>query len=632
MERAGICFAAHRLKDDLMQSWNDMMKPTLAVTIILLAGCCLHAQEDTTRKKEGLDSFLIKQKGIIGQLASNLFKDTTEVETIKELQRNDAPFQRYRGRIIRNIYVGTLDFGVSIRDTSQKMTNSLTRLGNAIHRKSRVYTIRNNLFFKEGQKVSPYVLGDNERHLRDLPYLQDARITVRPIRGTDSVDVVVYTKDVLSIGGSFRMNDMNSGELALKEENFLGWGDRIQVSTLYDYKRNQRFGNGAEYIKRNIGGSFIDMYAGYLTFAKAFSSGNREENQSYFILLRPLVNPYMKWTYSAEASVHHTQNMYSTDSLYDSDLKYKYTVVDAWAGWNMSADGIVRKNEDDRMRRLLALRVLDRNFSDKPLKYAELYDYRYADISAVLASASIFKQNFYKTRYIYGFGRNEDVPEGIDVSLTAGWTKKNLRERPYFGLDFERYYFASERYFNYTVRAGTFLYKGHTEDVDLLANLDYFSRLKKLGDKWKQRTFISAGISKQYHTLLNEPLMFESDFGLPGFRYNNMGGDVRLSWKAESVFFSPWSILLFKFAPFVFADGTYFRFYSTDYGQHLYSALGGGVRIRNESLIFGTIEIRGSYFPRKNLYGDNYRIDINTNIRFKYNQQLVKKPDFVRVN
>lgn len=622
-----------------MQLWKDMMKPTLAVVIVLLVGHCALAQEDSTRKKEdtvrkkeGLDSFLLKQKGIIGQLAENLFKDTTEVETIKELQRNDVPFQRFRGRIIRNVYIGTLDFGVSIKDTSKKLNNGLTRVANAMHRKSRDYTIRNNLFFKEGQVLSPYILGDNERHLRDLPYLQDARITVRPVRGTDSVDIVVYTKDVLSIGGSIHMNDMNSGELALKEDNFLGWGDRIQVSTLYDYKRNQRFGDGAEYIKRNIGGSFIDAYAGYLTFAKAFSSGNREENETYFILLRPLVNPYMKWTYSAEASVHSTENMYSTDSLYNSDLKYKYTVLDAWAGWNMSADGIAGKNEGDRLRRLVALRVLDRDFSDKPLKYAEQYDYRYADLTAVLGSASIFKQNFYKTQYIYGFGRNEDVPEGIDMSLTAGWTKKNLRERPYVGLDFERYYFASERYFNYTVRAGTFLYQGQVEDVDLLANLDYFSKLKKLGARWKQRTFLSAGISKQYRTVLNEPLMFESEFGLPGFRFNNMGGDVRVSGKVQSVFFSPWSIVLFKFAPFVFADGTYFRFYHRDFGQNLYTALGGGVRIRNESLIFGTIEIKGMYFPRKNLYNESYRVEFNTNLRFKYNQQLIKKPDFVHVN
>src|SRR5437764_365638 len=109
-----------------MLTWKEITKPLLAVVVIfLLTGGILLAQTDTTRKQQdttrkmGVDSFLLKQKGIIGQLAENLFKDTTEVETIKELQRNDIPYQRFRGRIIRHIYIGTLDFGTSIRDTSK---------------------------------------------------------------------------------------------------------------------------------------------------------------------------------------------------------------------------------------------------------------------------------------------------------------------------------------------------------------------------------------------------------------------------------------------------------------------------------------------------------------------------------
>ena len=614
-------------------AWKAIPTLTLPVVLILLAGNVVVAQQDSTRKN-GIDSFLLNQKGIIGQLAENLLADTSQPDENDELERNDAPYQRYRNRVIRNIYIGTLDFGVSIRDTSKRLNNGLTRLSNNLHRKSRDYVIRNNLFFKEKQRLSPYLLGDNERHLRDLSFLQDARITVRPVPGTrDSVDIVVYTKDVFSIGGTIRVNNMQSAQVAVKEDNVFGWGDKIQVSMLYDQKRNEQFGHGVEYVKRNIAGSFIDAYAGYLNFSKSFSSGQREDNMAYLMFVRPLVNPYMKWTYSVETSVHSTRNMYATDSLYDIDLKYQYTIVDAWAGLNMSAEHIGGKNDDDRLRRLLAVRVLNQDFTDKPLKYAEQYDYRYADLFAVLVSASIFKQNFYKTQYIYGFGRNEDVPEGIDISLTAGWTRKNLRERPYVGLDFQRFYFSSsERYFNYTARVGSFFYKGKAEDIDLLANLSYFDRLRHMGPRWKQRTFLSAGFGKQCNTLLNEPLMLESEFGLPGFRYNNLGGDIRVSAKAESVFFSPWSIVLFKFAPFVFADATLFRLYNGDNSKKIYSAVGGGIRTRNESLIFGTVELKAMYFPRKNFFNDTYRIEFNTNLRFKYNRQFIKKPDFVHVN
>jgi hypothetical protein len=255
-------------------------------------------------------------------------------------------------------------------------------------------------------------------------------------------------------------------------------------------------------------------------------------------------------------------------------------------------------------------------------------------LTAILASATIFKQDFYKTQYIYGFGRNEDVPEGIDISLSGGWTKKESRVRPYVGLDFQRYYFSSaERYWHYTARFGSYFYKGKAEDVDVLFNIDYFSQLRNLGRKWKQRTFISGGFARQFRILLNEPLMLESEYGLPGFRFNNQGGDLRISGKVETVFFTPWSVLLFRFAPFIFADATYFKLIPDGILKtKTYSAIGGGIRTRNESLIFGTIELKGMYFPRKNYFGDNWRIETNLNVRFKYNSQLIRRPDFVRVN
>ncbi len=75
----------------------------------------------------------------------------------------------------------------------------------------------------------PYLLADNERHLRDQPYLQDARISIRSSdRSFDSVDITIFTKDVLSIGGSFRMHNSTSVSATIREDNLGGWGDRLQ--------------------------------------------------------------------------------------------------------------------------------------------------------------------------------------------------------------------------------------------------------------------------------------------------------------------------------------------------------------------------------------------------------------------
>ena len=605
----------------------------LSFTIVgafVITALPVRAQIDTIRKN-GSDSLVSKKKGIIRQLAQNLLTDTSK-ERLNELQRNDLPFEPYQDRIIRNITIRTLDFGVSLDDTTKRQNNRLTRLANHLHHNTRNYVIRDNLFFKKNQKLSSYLLGNTERHLRDLPFIQDARIIIQPVGdGADSVDIFILTKDVLSIGQVVELHNQKSAEFRLKEENLFGWGDRIQLQTFYDYDRVSPFGYGGEYIKRNIGGSFVDGSLGYLNFKKTFN-GRPEESMSYLAFVRPLVNPAMLWTYALNLETHSTQNMYVSDSLYQSTLKYRYKIFDAWIGRNLVKENTSDINENQRLRTLIGLRMLNQKFSDRPI--STTYAYTYTDVMAVLGAISIFKQNFYKTQYIYGFGRNEDVPEGIDASFTAGWTRENGRDRPYTAINFQRYFFNKKQdYFNYTFLAGSYFFNKKMEDVNLLSSIDYFSRLHKLNTKWKQRIFLKASFARQINSLLNQPLWQESQYGLSGFRNNYLGGDMRVTVKAESVFFSPWSVAYFKFAPFVFGNSSYFRLNPKESANtKLYTGVGGGIRTRNESLIFGTIELIGTYFPGKNMYNESWRVDINSNIRFKYNQEFIKRPDFVNVN
>lgn len=621
-------------------------KPLLLCCFLtfLLAGTSLHvyAQNDTTAKRQdtvikrqGIDSFILKRKGLLGKLARNLLTDTNKVVTATPV-RNDLLFSIYEGRVIRSVKVQVLDFGTAITDTTKVFRNRLTKLANSFHRKSRDYVVGKNLFFHEGDKVFSYLLADNERHLRDQPYLQDARIVIQPADNSyDSVDITVLVKDVLSIGGSFHMHNTTSVDVSIREDNLGGWGDRLQGSILYDNQRREKVGYGGEFIKRNIAGSFIDAYAGFDNFNDNFNNGRDEETTVYTRFLKPLVHPYMRFTYALDLAYHETDNMYLSDSLYRMDFRYQFYNIDAWLGWNTGAYKLTKHNVDDRTRTILSMRVLRRKFRQVPEIFSKVYDARYADLDAVLGGLSIFRQTFYKTRYIYGFGRNEDVPEGMDLSLTAGWTKRHDRERPYVGLDFSKNFFtAREAYFNYTARAGGYWNKSTLEDVDLLFNLDFFSRLRNLGPRWKQRTFISAGLTAQFNSELNEPLLLESQFGLPELRNDRkIGGDLRATVKSESVFFSPLNIANFRFAPFVFANAALITPPSEKFSKSdIYTSIGGGIRTRNESLIFGTIEVKAHYFPRPNYFGDRTRIEFNSNIRFKYNRQIIKRPELVATN
>lgn len=617
-----------------MLNARQALKLYVLVLVMMMAKPPLQAQTDTARR-QGIDSFLLKRKGILGDLAKNLVADTSTPPPQTGPQRNDVAFRRYRGRIIRNIRIQSLDFGVSLTDTTKALENRLTKSANNLHRKSREYVIRKNLFFRENQPLYPFLLADNERHLRDQEFLQDALIIVTPVGGSrDSVDVIVRTKDVFSIGGRARMHNLTSFSIEPREDNFWGTGDRVALRMLFDNDRLRKVGLGAEYIARNIAGSFIDGYVGIINFADAFNTGKEQETMRYVRFLKPLVNPYMQWTYALDAADHRTANMYASDSLYTSDFQYRYYNIDAWAGLNMSADKLTGKSYEDRLRKLISVRLIQQHFDLVPTKFKSAYNWRYANLTALLGSFSVFRQEYYKTQYIYGFGRNEDVPEGIDISATVGWTKKDGRERPYVGLDFQRYYFTvGESYFNYTARAGAFLYQKKLQDIDILLNLEHFSKLRYLGSNWKLRNFVGAGIGRQINKSLNQPLMIKNQFGLNEFDNGEAPGDTRIVLRGESVFFSPWNFINFKFAPFVFGNAAMFTLQGSRFSDSkIYSSIGAGIRTRNEALIFGTIELKAYYFPRKNFLNENYRIEFNSNVRFRYNRQFIKRPEFVNVN
>jgi hypothetical protein len=93
------------------------------------------------------------------------------------------------------------------------------------------------------------------------------------------------------------------------------------------------------------------------------------------------------------------------------------------------------------------------------------------------------------------------------------------------------------------------------------------------------------------------------------------------------------SILGFKFAPFIFTDAVIFAKDDEELlWQAPYYGLGGGLRTRNENLIFGTVELRMFYFPRVTEDLSKFRITLSSNLRIKYSSSFVKAPSLIKYN
>jgi hypothetical protein len=575
--------------------------------------------------------FLAKQKGLLGRFGKSISRTPPDDAPVKVAN----PFLKYKGKVIRSVETVVLGFEYNIDDTSQVKNNFGVTVGKLFHKNTSGKVIRHNLFFKSGDLLFPYLLADNERYLRELAYTKDARILVEfAVGSTDSVDVVVLIKDVFSLGGKLLISSKDRGRSEIKEENFMGTGTRLLLSSFYEKERYPRSGIGGELIRRNIGGSFIDFVTGYQDYRHAFSSDRSQETSVYARIEKPLVTPYIPSTGALEWSYQRTRNVYDHDLRYRDSIQYAYYNLDAWFGYSLDSKRALYANKEINVHRFIAIRGFKQHFITVPVIYRDTFDYRFTHFEGALASLNIFKQVFYKSNFIYGFGRSEDIPEGFSAAITAGYIKKQNIKRPYSGVDLALASFRKRGFYSsYTVRLGGYFFRKRFEDVDILFDVNHFTRIRKLGKGWYNRVFINTGITAQVNPVLNTPLFLNSHFGLPYFNNGTLNSDLRATCKAESVFYNTTKLLGFRFAPFVFADMILLK--PSKLGlQHsdIFTALGGGVRTRNENLVFGTIELKGYYFPRVNGDMKGWKVELNSNIRFRFRSSFIERPNFIIAN
>jgi len=583
-----------------------------------------------------LDSIRVSNHQIINSIFNKAVKSIQRTpDTAEDLILNgksEAPYLRYEGKIIRNIKVEALDFERNFEDTGKRKRSLASRIADAAHTNTRAFVVRNSLFIKENTPLSAYKVADNERYLRTLNYISDARIVAKPIKGNpDSVDLLVITKDFFSISADGASDALNHVHARLVDANLWGSGQSLEVSGLYDYNRSPNFGYGALYRNNNIGPSFINTSIGYsLTNINPLTN---EEESNYFVSFdRPLVSPYSHFAGGFLLSYNQAYNLYH---LPDSTVfLYKYNLVDGWIGYNLGINKITKNiNNKVRDRRFLSLRYFNYHYNQVPYQAENTFNPIYNDRQAILGQITFFRQDYFKTQYIYGFGTTEDLPYGYNVAMTTGWFKQLNLQRPYLGFNATRY-IATDRgdFIQLFLKTGGFYNSGQLQDASLLFGGTAFSRLFFL-NQTKIRQFISFSYSRLYNRLTYAQLRIDNSYGVRGFLSDSAYGDRRVSLQLETEFYLKYKILGFKFAPFPYADLSLLTPEGKNISKSvLYPSFGGGIRTRNENLIFETIELRMYYYPRTIEGMKGFKIILNSNIRYRYNSNYVTKPDVVQLN
>ena len=498
-------------------------------------------------------------------------------------------YRSFENKIIGSIKIKSLEvFGPDFSDTSKSTDIWIERAANKLHSKSNLSVIRKNLWIKEGQALDPSLVMDNERLLRSLPYLKDVRIIIKTRQlNADMVDILILTQDVFSFGVSGEIGSINKGAVGIYDKNILGIGHELGTKIDVHTVKSPHVGFEAYYAINNIKGNFINFSAGY---------ANNYLREGFFVSFeRDFLRPQSVYAGGLTALRYFRTDRINLNTSATSDSTLNYVFLDGWYGRRLKL-GI--NPNDHRFQINLSGRIRYTSFYDRPPADFNNHQY-FANSTFYLGSLSFSHRSYFRDYLVYSYGITEDIPKGYLHELVFGYDHNEFGDRWYSHLFFSTgNLFKKRPFYLYTsLGVGSYWKRSGVEQGMLDLKFNYISQLFSVWNV-KARQFVKLNYTLGINRFEIENLLLRNNSGIRGFGSRIEKGKQRLTMNVENVFFQKRSILNFQSAVFSFFDvGIVGPADQSIFKQSYYAGIGVGIRIRNENLIFKTIQIRLAFYP-----------------------------------
>lgn len=590
------------------------MKLIVTISLLLIA-CVARAQNqiDTTEIRL-LDKAYLKGLDLI----------TLNAQDTGNTKKSIDEFKKFEKKIVRKIYVRQIGFEKSVYDSGATVKKAVTKLANALHETTHENILRNHVFIRAGEPLNPYLFADNERYLRDRNFLLDSRLVVIPV-GTDndSVDVMLVTRDVFSLGARIG-GSVSAPSFGVFDKNIMGRAQLLDVSWLINPDRNPWVGYSIKYGKSSLWGSLVDAEISFTQLNKGISYGDENEYATYVRFNRPLVSSFSRFAGGLEISRNWSVNNFKKpDTIFNS---YSYKVLDVWAGYNLG----IRKNFNRQFRYFLAVRNFSGGYqqSDEELEDPTAIP-NSSTIQAFLGEVTVYKQQFYKTRYIYGFGRTEDIPYGFSMAAMGAYVDLYNLRRPYAALKFAYSLPSNNGNFLFLdLKGGGFYRDSAFEDIIINAQVNYLTQAYTIGDS-KLRALVTIGNVRLINNQVNE-LITANRVDLQRVSLSMPAGQNKTTLNAEVVLYTKFEILGIRFAPIAGASYVLMNCNTCINRQVNAAIIYAGFRARNENLIFGTIEVKAAYGTSTFSPGGKLSLQFRQNLRVKSSYNYIRPPMLVK--
>lgn len=533
----------------------------------------------------------INNKALKNLIISSLFSQSVSGDRIKPIDK----YSEYIGKIIDSIFiVKARPFDPS--NAKGRFMKFLYRTGNTFHHISNSSIIEKGLLFEPGERVKSQNIDNSIALLRQAGIFTSVEIYIEPSpTNSEMVNIYVVTQDNLSLrfGGTYRYS--SDADLFISDRNFMGTGNTFTVRYFLNIKEKKWAKRGEiGYDMNNIGGKYINastaIGAGYDTYLLRLNA------DKYFI---------KDGDYAFGAG-------YTAIRLEDSYFTFPTKIITQnqngklWGG-----KSFVLGNYNNNIYFNLGAYYVKYNLRPEVSPTLNPWFHNNLDF---IGTFGFYREKYYTGNLIYGYGHTETIPYGYKLEAIGGFRKGEFQDLPYAGLTFKMGNLVKIGYLSGDFNMGTFLVpkEKKTQEMVISTSVNYFTHLLDLAPGYFLRQFVKVKYTTGVNMLDGErtTIKFNNNYGLMAVS-GDMQGSTRFEANAETVLFTPLHVYGFRFAFFGFVDfGTIGSESHNPFKNEFYGIMGVGVRMRNESLVFSTLQIRIGVAMRSspNWHNSLYRI------------------------
>ncbi len=543
-----------------------------------------------------------------------VFTDSSSGPTISPIKKDN--YNKYKGKIVRNIEIITLDpLGTSVNETDRVVNRPLVKAVNKVHIKSKKVIIKNLLLLKKGYRVDPLSVRESERILRRTGYIRDAKISIHSIpNNKDSVDITVVVQNLWSLL-LIPEKDGPYYKISLKETNMIGLGHAFQNNLVFRPDSFSRAVLNGSYSIPNIKKTFITATLYYSNSSAIAVRG--------ISLERAFFSPLTRWAGGGDEVLVNSINPYLPDTTH-AEYQLQYRKHDYWIGRSFKIHP-GNTDEERTSRLVLTARFLNTHYNKKPLDDTSNI---FQNSTFYLGSVGYSSSSYYKDNYIFRFAVNEDVPEGRLFALIGGVEDKELSLDYYVGAKASMgKHYGNAGYISAKLEYGTFLTARQPERG--VVNFDFsFISDRLMINKYGIRQFIYYHVTQGIDRAHFEHININGNKGLYGFESKNLIGKSKMYLNLQSVIYTPWNLIGFQFAPVLFAGfGVINNTSAFNLKGPIYQVFGIGLLIRNENLIINSFRFSFAFYSNQsNTPGIDYRINPFGAYDLRFNDFFLSKP------